>query len=147
MENIYVYCVREQTHCDKAPACFKIGRADDLAQRTSPMQVVHANPPMTVFTLGPFLDHVEAEIVESEAHSLLSQYQVQRGRYRVNPLVVSEFWEWIDAQILPICVYETTAFPRQPSRLGRMHRRPTVSLIRSSDAEGGASDSLEEAPS
>lgn len=114
MENIYVYCVSE------------------------------ANLPRTVFKLGPFFDGDEAENVESQAHSLLSQYQVQRGRYRVNPLELSEFWEWIDAQILPICVYEETAFPCQPSRLGRMDCRPTFSLRRSSDVEGRASDSLEE---
>ena len=147
MENIYVYCVREQTHCRRAHTYFKIGRADDLQGRSSLMQAIHAKPPRTVIILGPFLDRDEAETVESQAHSLLSRFEVQEGRYRINPLQVSGFWEWIDAQILPICVYEKTAFPCQPSELGPMDCRPTVSLRRSADVEGRASDSPEEARS
>ena len=139
MENIYVYCVREQAHC-QGQACFKIWCDHDLDQRENILQAAKANQPGTVIALGPFLDRDEAEIVESQAHLLLSRYQVQRGRYRVNPLDVSEFREWIDAQILPVRVYEKTVSARQLLSLGQMDRRFLASLNRSAAANGEVSD-------
>ena len=145
MEQIYVYCFREQALFDKAPAYFKIGRANDLEKRTSSTQAANARPPNCVFALGPFLDNDEAEIVESQAHRFLSRFGIQRGRYRVNPLEISEFREWISAQIIPICVYEKNTCPRPRIRLVRTGRRSSVSLRRSADAERGDPDLLEEA--
>ncbi|MDH5305229.1 MAG: hypothetical protein OEW64_14175, partial [Gammaproteobacteria bacterium] len=111
-----------------------------LDQRENILQAAKANQPGTVIALGPFLDRDEAEIVESQAHLLLSRYQVQRGRYRVNPLDVSEFREWIDAQILPVRVYEKTVSARQLLSLGQMDRRFLASLNRSAAANGEVSD-------
>ena len=140
MKNIYVYCVREQAH-GQGPACFKIGCDYDLAQPANTLQATKSIPPRTVFALGPFLDRDEAQIVESQAHILLSRYEVQRRRYRVNPLDVLEFRDWIGAQILPVSVHEKTAFARQALSLGRMDRRFMVSLKRSDAANGKVSDS------
>jgi len=106
MRNIYVYCSREQAYCGRMLVRLWVGTPGDVAQRASSVQIDRENSPETLFTLGPFLDRDEAESVQSQAHSVLSQFQIGQGRYHANPLEISEFCEWIDAQILPICVYE-----------------------------------------
>lgn len=122
MEN-YIYCVREQALCENAPVYFKIGHANDLERRKSCMQTANPRPLRTVFVLGPFLDRGEAEDVESQAHSLLAAYRVRGEWFSVNPLTLPEFWGWIDAQLLPICVHEKSALRAQPVGSARRLRR------------------------
>ena len=123
MEN-YVYCVREQALRENESAYFKIGHANDLDRRKSSMQTANPRPLRTVFVLGPFLDRDEAEDVESQAHSLLAEYRVRGEWFDVNPLEVAGFWEWIDAQILPICVHEKGGLPQQAGRQSWGYRKP-----------------------
>lgn len=118
MDN-FIYCIREQALCENESVYFKIGHANDLDRRKSSMQTANPRPFRTVFVLGPFLDRDEAEDVESQAHSLLSKYRVRGEWFDVNPLEVPEFWNWIDAQILPIYVHEKGATPRRRVRQQR----------------------------
>ena len=111
MEN-YIYCVREQAIRENESVYFKIGHANDLDRRKSSMQTANPRPLRFVFVLGPFLCRDEAEDVESQAHSLLSKYWVRGEWFDVNPLAVPDFWDWIDAQILPLCVHEKSAIPK-----------------------------------
>lgn len=112
----YIYCVREQALRENESVYFKIGHANDLDRRKSSMQTANPRPLRIVFVLGPFLDRDEAEEVESEAHKLLAKHRVRGEWFDTNPLTVPEFWEWIDAQILPLCIHEKSACPRQPAR-------------------------------
>lgn len=129
MEN-YVYCVREQALRENESECFKIGHANDLDRRKSSMQTANPRPLLTVFVLGPFLDRDEAEDVESQAHSLLAEYRVRGEWFDVNPLEVAGFWEWIDAQILPIYIHEKGESPQQAGRKGWGYRKPENFLKR-----------------
>ena len=79
------------------------------------MQTANPRSLRIVFVLGPFFDRDEAQDVESQAHKLLAEHRVRGEWFDMNPLVVPEFWEWIDAQILPLCVHEKSAIPRQPA--------------------------------
>lgn len=126
----YIYCFREQALREDESVCFKIGHANDLDRRKSSMQTANPRPLRTVFVLGPFLCRDEAEDVESQAHKLLARYRVRGEWFDVNPLTVQEFWDWVDAQLLPICVQEKSAIPEHPtrrqwatSRLNRQGRR------------------------
>lgn len=118
MEN-YIYCVREQALRENESVYFKIGHANDLDRRKSSMQTANPRPLRIVFVLGPFLDRDEAEDVESQAHKLLAKHHVRGEWFDTNPLAVPEFWEWMEAQILPLCVYEKSAIPKRPGRLDR----------------------------
>lgn len=126
MEN-YIYCVREQALRENESVYFKIGHANDLGRRKSSMQTANPRPLRIVFVLGPFLDRDEAEDVEFQAHKLLAKHRVRGEWFDTNPLTVPEFWGWMDAQILPLCVYEMSAIPQQPARLnqsiGRREKR------------------------
>lgn len=113
MRENYIYCVREQTLRENESVYFKIGHANDLDKRISSMQTANPRPLRIVFVLGPFLDRYEAKDVESQAHMLLAECHVRGEWFDTNPLSVSEFWEWIDAQILPLCVHEKSAIPQQ----------------------------------
>ena len=115
MEN-YIYCIREQALCENECVYFKIGHANDLDRRKSSMQTANPRPLRVVFVLGPFLNRDEAEDVESQAHKLLAKHHVRGEWFDTNPLSVSEFWAWIDSQILPICVHEKAAVPWRPAR-------------------------------
>jgi len=108
----YIYCVREQALRKNESVYFKIGHANDLDKRKSSMQTANPRPLRFVFVLGPFLCRDEAKDVESQAHSLLSKYRIRGEWFEVNPLAVSEFWDWVDAQILPLCVHEKSAIPQ-----------------------------------
>ncbi len=122
MEN-YIYCVREQALRENESVYFKIGHANDLDRRKSSMQTANPRPLRVVFVLGPFLDRDEAEDIESQAHKLLAEHRVRGEWFDTNPLAVPEFWEWIDAQILPLCVHEKSAIPRSRDRQQRGQRR------------------------
>lgn len=112
----YIYCVREQAIRENESVYFKIGHANDLDRRKSSMQTANRRPLRFVFVLGPFLCRNEAEDVESQVHSLLSKYRIRGEWFEVNPLAVPDFWDWIDAQILPICVHEKSAIPQFKDR-------------------------------
>ena len=144
MKNYYIGCIREHVHRDGESEYFKFGHSNDVDLQTISMRTTRSRTFKTIFVLGPFLDRDEAVHVESQAHSLVAAYHVKGEWFDVNPLELAEFWEWVDAQILPICVSKRNAFLRQPSRRGRMDRRPTVAPRHSADEEEGASDLLEE---
>lgn len=120
----YIYCVREQALRENESVFFKIGHANDLDRRKSSMQTANPRLLRTVFVLGPFLDRDEAEDVESQVHSLLAAYRVRGEWFDVNPLEVAEFWEWTDAQLLPICVQEKEALPQEADRRNWGFRKP-----------------------
>ena len=80
------------------------------------MQTANPRVLKIVLTLGPFLNRDEAEDIECQAHGLLSQYRVRGEWFSINPLIVPEFWEWIDAQILPVRICEKGAFYRAGDR-------------------------------
>ncbi len=119
----YIYCIREQALRENESVYFKIGHANDLDRRKSSMQTANPRPLRFVFVLGPFLCRDEAEDVESQVHSLLSQYRIRGEWFGVNPLAVRDFWDWIDAQILPLCVYEKSAIPKFMDRQQHDHCR------------------------
>lgn len=128
MENIYVYCVREKSSRE-GPVYF--------TTRTD----VDGNPSGKIFRLGPFLDLDEATLVESQLQNLPSEFRAQRDRLYVNPLQFAEFWQWVHAQILPICIYEEAAFSARPGRASRLDRRAIPSQCRTKDSKTNGSDS------
>lgn len=115
MRENYIYCVREQALRENESVYFKIGHVNNLDRRKSLVQTANPRPFRIVFVLGPFLDRDEAQDVETQAHKLLAEYHVRGKWFDRNPLVVPEFWEWIDAQILPLCVHDKSAISRQPT--------------------------------
>ena len=119
----YIYCFREQALRENEYVYFKIGHANDLDRRKSSMQTANPRPLRTVFVLGPFLCRDEAENVESQAHKLLARYRVRGEWFDVNPLTVQEFWDWVDAQLLPICVQEKSTIPEHRTRRQRATSR------------------------
>ena len=112
MDN-FIYCLREQALRENERVYFKIGHANDLDRRKSCMQTANPRLLRFVFVLGPFLDRDEAEDVESQAHQVLAKHRVRGEWFDTNPLAVPEFLEWIDAQLLPICVQEKSAIPQK----------------------------------
>jgi len=129
VENIYVYCVREKSSRE-GPVYFTIRTDAD------------GNPTRTIFRLGPFLDLDEATLVESQLHNLSSEFRVQRERLYGDLLQFAGFWQWVHAQILPICVYEEVAFSVHPGRASRLDRRAISSQWRTKDSKTNACDSL-----
>ena len=107
----YIYCVRENPGAIKDTAYYKIGHANDLERRVTSMQTANPRELVILFELGPFLFRDEAEDIESQLHSLLSRYWVRGEWFSVNPLTLGEFWDWIEAQILPISIREEIRMP------------------------------------
>ena len=108
MEEIFVYCIRKRAG-GKEFVDFTTGAAASFRSQTCSMAGADGRPRGTIFKLGPFLDIDEAMHVESQLHRLSSKFRVPGERFYANPLRVPEFWDWVDAQILPIDVCEETA--------------------------------------
>ena len=142
MKSYYLSCIRERALRDGESEYFKIGHSNDLDLQIISMRTANSRAFQTVFVLGPFLDRDEAELVESQAHSLLAEYRVRGEWFDVNPLEIAEFWEWVDAQILPIRVHEERALPQLPSGRNWMFDRPMLSAERRTGVERRAPKSV-----
>lgn len=132
---IYIYCVRGQAVENRETVFFEITQANDLDRRKTPAITPNPRTLRTVFVLGPFLDRDEAEDVHAQAHSFLAKHRVAEGSFCINPLEMEEFWEWVDAQLLPILVYEMRTRPQQSLPRARMGCCPKVSVEQRAAAE------------